>query len=98
MYRWIVPALVLVALAGCRAGLSSQVPAPQTTANLCSDSWYASVEERVGSGDGQGHGPDLGSAEWKSVVAFRLGLRDNPALPDPNTPAWCQYIEQRLEE
>ena len=40
----------------------------------CSDGWFSLVETKVMTGDGQGHGPDLGSLEWRSVIEFRLGI------------------------
>lgn len=44
-------------------------------------------------GDGQGHGPDLGSDEWKSVVEFKLGIRGDPQVPGRDSQAWCTYID-----
>ncbi len=63
---------------------------------LCSASWFESVEDHLGTGDGQGHGPDPGSEEWKSVVEFRLGIRGEPGLPERETEAWCRHIEELL--
>lgn len=93
MYRWIALSLAVGTTLGCA------VSAPYRSASAsvaCSDEWYRSVEQRLPTGDGQGHGPDLGSAEWKSVVEFRLGVRDDAAVPDPATAEWCTYIEQLL--
>lgn len=45
-------------------------------------------------GDGQRHGPDIGSDEWKSVVEFKLGIRDKPDVPRQNREAWCRHIDQ----
>ena len=45
------------------------------TGVLCTAAWYQSIEEKVPTGDGRGHGPDVGSDEWKSVVEFKLGIR-----------------------
>lgn len=61
---------------------------------ICSDAWYRSVEEVVPTGDGQGHGPDAGSDEWKSVVEFKLGIRGEPEVPARDTDDWCRYIDQ----
>jgi hypothetical protein len=63
---------------------------------VCSDAWYRTVEARVGTGDGQGHGPDPGSDEWKSVVEFRLGVRGRPDVPPRDGDAWCRYVEGLL--
>ena len=62
------------------------------TPELCAESWYRAVEATISSGDGMGHGPDIGSVEWKSVIEFRLGIRGNPNLPDRNSLEWCNYI------
>lgn len=64
---------------------------------VCSESFYRQVEERVPTGDGQGHGPDVGSGEWKSVVEFKLGIRGEPGVPSRDSDAWCRYIGQILQ-
>ena len=65
---------------------------------LCSDSWYRVMEENVLTSDNQGHGPDVGSDEWKSVIEFKLGIRGQPNLPDRNSKAWCRHIDQIVRE
>ncbi|KEQ17120.1 hypothetical protein [Endozoicomonas numazuensis] len=77
------------------AGCSSQKGPKQRS--LCSESWYEYVESRVPTGDGMGHGPDLGSMEWRSVVEFKLGLRDQNLLPDRSNDSWCTSIDQFLK-
>jgi len=52
------------------------------------------IEEKVSTGDGQGHGPDLGSDEWKSVVEFKLGIRGEPDVPSREGAAWCRHIDE----
>jgi len=47
-------------------------------------------------GDGQGHGPDLGSAEWMSVVEKRLGFYQQADVPEPGTPEWCARVDEAL--
>ncbi len=64
----------------------------------CTEPWFWEVETVVGTDDGMGHGPDIESAEWKSVVQFRLGQRGNPAIPDVNLPVWCRAIEPYVRE
>jgi len=66
------------------------------TGPLCSEAWYRLVEQRVVTGDGRGHGPDAGSQEWKSVVEFRLGIRDAPGVPPHDSEAWCGYVDGLL--
>jgi hypothetical protein len=50
----------------------------------------------VTTGDGQGHGPDIGSDEWRSVVEFKLGIRGNPAVPSRASREWCHYIDEQV--
>lgn len=62
----------------------------------CSDAEYRTIESRVITGDGHGHGPDLGSVEWKSVIEFKLGIRGQPDVPRRDSDAWCRYLNQAL--
>ena len=62
--------------------------------NICTSDWYSLVEKQVPTGDGRGHGPDLGSSEWRSVVEFKLGIRGNPYIPPRHTDQWCDYIDK----
>ena len=66
--------------------------------SMCSYPWYQSIEKVLHTGDGQGHGPDLGSDEWKSVIEFKLGVRDGANVPERTSDRWCQYIDQRIKE
>jgi len=43
-----------------------------------------------------GHGPDIGSEEWKSVIEFKLGVRGSPDVPDRNSREWCHFIDDLL--
>ena len=76
-------------LSGCDASENTA-----TTAIPCTDNWFAEVESLYPTGDGDGHGPDIGSLEWRSVVEFRLGIRDDPKVPAVNTQQWCTYIDK----
>ena len=60
--------------------------------NLCQLKWYQEVERKLRSGDGQGHGPNLGSLEWRSTVEFKLGIRGKAGLPPRESNLWCSYI------
>ena len=64
----------------------------------CSDEWNHHVDQEVVTGDGQGHGPDIGSDEWKGVVEFKLGIRGQAGLPARDSNDWCQLIDQLLRE
>ena len=68
------------------------VPAP------CSRQLFERIDARVQSGDGMGHGPDIGSEEWKSVIEFKLGIRDRPDVPEADSTAWCSFIHKKIEE
>lgn len=63
--------------------------------NRCTSVWYEQVESEYPTGDGQGHGPDLGSEEWRSVVEFKLGIRDDDNVPATSSEEWCTYIDER---
>ena len=65
---------------------------------VCSDAWYRTIEKEVSSGDGQGHGPDIGSDEWKSVIEFKLGVRGKAGVPRRDSDAWCQYVDRLVRE
>lgn len=71
---------------------ASEPPVP------CTGGWYRFVEQTLVSGDGQGHGPDIGSDEWKGVIEFKLGIRDQPDLPARASEEWCQLIDRLLRE
>jgi hypothetical protein len=77
--------LVLLACTAATAVGSDAAP--------CTDDWYRFVEQKVISGDGQGHGPDPGSDEWKGVVEFKLGIRGQPGIPPRDSEEWCSYID-----
>ena len=86
-YRIILLSIFFV-LSACESQL------PQTgVSDLCTQSWYQSVESVISSGDGMGHGPDPGSDEWRSVIEFKLGVRGKPEVPDRSSQEWCSYID-----
>jgi len=64
----------------------------QAAVPTCDERWRREVQSRLG---GDGHGPDLGSAEWQGAVEHQLGLRN---APDRAGPAWCQHVQQALDE
>jgi hypothetical protein len=71
---------------GVNAGAELAVP--------CSEEWNLFVDKKLVSGDGQGHGPDLGSNEWKGVIEFKLGIRGQSDLPARDSDDWCQLVDQ----
>ena len=64
----------------------------------CSAQWYEKVERIVPGSDTQGHGPDLGSSEWRSSIEFRLGIRGNSDIPSVNSEEWCSFIASQLDK
>jgi hypothetical protein len=60
--------------------------------------WIRYVGSILSSGDGMGHGPDIGSDEWKSVIEFKLGVRGNTEVPGRSSPEWCRYIDEHLPQ
>lgn len=88
-------ALLLCAIAIPSCAIESKSdPGPEP----CSTQWFEFVEERVSTGDSEGHGPDPGSDEWRSVVEFKLGIRGDPKIPDRTTKQWCAYINEQMSE
>jgi hypothetical protein len=63
----------------------------------CTQDWFVSIDKLTPTGDGMGHGPDIGSEEWQSVVEFKLGLRGNPAVPERESTEWCDYIAKQID-
>jgi len=86
MTGWAAALVLLLALAARAAD------APP----LCSDAWSRAIEAKLPTGDGQGHGPDPGSDEWKSVVEFELGVRGKPGVPPRDGEAWCAYVDRAV--
>lgn len=72
-----------------------QASTPESNQNGCNLAWFNKVEEQISTGDGQGHGPDLGSLEWRSVVEFKLGIRGNESNPELGSDLWCDYIDKQ---
>jgi hypothetical protein len=81
---------VLLVAANLPAGAGSEALIP------CTEEWYQFVEHKLVSGDGQGHGPDLASDEWKSVIEFKLGIRGQSQLPARDSEDWCQLIDSMV--
>lgn len=69
---------------------------PDLNPKPCSEPWRQYVEAQLQTGDSQGHGPDVGSLEWRSVVEFKLGIRGDPAVPSRESDEWCTYIDEKI--
>jgi uncharacterized protein len=88
IYVWLV---ILVVLATSIVNANSPSNAFPT---LCSEEWNQFIEKKLSTGDGHGHGPDIGSDEWRSVVEFKLGIRGDANVPKRDGKAWCSYIDR----
>ena len=88
--------VVTMALVATKVNSTSEVAKSEHLA-LCSAAWQSLVEKSVSTGDGAGHGPDVGSDEWKSVVEFKLGIRGEPNVLPRSEKAWCQHINQLIQ-
>lgn len=89
--------IVLLITLGTSALLAACNSTPDASvSNLCSSDWYHQIEKKLQSADGQGHGPDIGSDEWKSVIEFKLGLRGSANVPAKNSAQWCDFINNQI--
>ncbi|NRA54033.1 MAG: hypothetical protein HRU23_07790 [Gammaproteobacteria bacterium] len=83
-----------------KAQKSAKIPAPLNYMP-CTGPWFSAVNHHLAVLDQQGHGPDNGSAEWRSVVEFKLELKDKPNRPELLSNllsnAWCDYIQTVLK-
>ena len=77
--------------------LLASASALATPGTACTAELFRAAESRWPTDDGQGHGPDPGSIEWRAAVEFRLGVRGDPAVPARDGEAWCTWLERRLE-
>lgn len=89
---------VLCAFLPVIIGLASASASTYADAPPCSEQWNTALEKQLATADGHGHGPDIGSDEWKSVIEKKLGINSAPELPKRNTQAWCQFIDQRAHD
>ena len=86
--KFVIAILVVLAAFNLRVNAGSESTTP------CTKEWNQFVDQKLVSGDGQGHGPDLGSDEWKSVIEFKLGIRGQADLPARDSNDWCQLVDQ----
>lgn len=98
MRRLIAALPLALLLAACSP---SPTPPPSATTQsapdntkLGSPAWYAWVDASLHISDGQGHGPDYGSAEWNQAVQFKLG--EEAPQSKPGSPQWQQSVDALL--
>jgi len=80
----------------CISACSYTGKAPINNSLKCDMNSFKLIEQKLKTSDSHGHGPDIGSNEWKSVVEFKLGVRGEVFVPPRNTPDWCKFIESTL--
>ena len=85
--------LLSIVLIGCES-FSNNTQAANTSPP-CSPEWNRMVEQQISTGDGHGHGPDIGSSEWYYVIHRKLRWPE-PANPQPGSPDWCQRADQAI--
>jgi len=57
--------------------------------------WIKEVERLVETGDGAGHGPDIGSEEWMYTVSRKLGIYDSQGHgPDLGSDEWKNAVHR----
>ncbi|BCX47996.1 conserved hypothetical protein [Haloferula helveola] len=92
--------LILLGVFGLTA-CDPVVPPAQTTASMEPapsewNAWAAWVEEQRPVGDGQGHGPDVGSDEWAMAIDRNLGISSDGHGPDLKSAEWRMAVESKL--
>lgn len=85
---------VTMLLSGCqlRTENDANSPALPTTPALGSADWQQWVDTNIQSGDGQGHGPDIGSEEWCGTIDHRI-FRGSTGLT-PCSDEWNQKVTE----
>ena len=100
--RGLLVSLFLVALVGCQVPLDD-VPSWSPDSEPLAESpgpwleWAQWVENQRSVGDGQGHGPDVGSDEWAWALDHQLGISDGAGHgPDIGSSEWRASVEGKL--
>lgn len=92
MHRRLSTSLLVAVLSACTMEVDQNANDPAA----CSQKTYEHIESRIKISDPEGHGPDLGSAEWMSAVERRLDIYDAASIPEKGSGAWCAYVTERL--
>lgn len=78
-----------------RVSASQQTISAHQLPAACDDTRYRYYESVLSVSDAQGHGPDLGSAEWKSSLMAQLGVPSS-TVGTAERPTWCVAIDAAL--
>jgi hypothetical protein len=65
--------LAVILALGVLVGCGESVVVKEWDQGESWDQWARGVEARFPVGDARGHGPDLGSAEWRAAVEEKIG-------------------------
>jgi len=80
----------------CISACSQKTNAPLNNILICDMDSFETIEQKLKTSDSYGHGPDIGSNEWKSVVEFKLGVRGETFVPPRSLSDWCKFIDSTL--
>lgn len=98
IYSVIVASQLFVS--GCQQSPDSpthaKIKANTTQDENCPVAVMTRVQHYISAQDGQGHGPDPGSAEWFGSIEHRLGHRTGAPFPKGGTLAWCDSVLDAL--
>ncbi|MFC3093435.1 hypothetical protein DRW07_04325 [Alteromonas sediminis] len=89
--------VLVLAVTGCNLPLNSK-EAEKAGLSACDLRSFRSIEHAIQSGDGHGHGPNIGSDEWKSTIEFKLGVTPQEKELALHTANWCEFIESRIAQ
>ena len=97
--RRLAPYACVLWAAACQPGsvpLAIRPALGQKPPELWSD-WAQWVEKRHSVGDGQGHGPDVGSMEWAQALHHQLKIKDKSGDSlDIGSLQWRESVEKSL--
>lgn len=63
----------------------------------CSKAWMVFIDDSVSTSDDNQHGPDIGSAEWKSTIEHKLNVKGKSEVPDQDSDDWCVYVDEKMK-
>ena len=98
MRRLVASLPLALLLAACSPTPTPSQPAAgqaaPANAALGSAEWYAWVDQSLGIDDGNGRGPQRGSAGWNQAVQNKLG--QEAPQSKPGSPQWQQSVDALL--
>ena len=91
------PFLTAIATALCLSFLHAAEPAAPAKPPEAWAEWAKWADALHSAGDGQGHGPDVGSDEWAAALGKQLGVTDAEGHgPDLKSKEWRAAVEKKL--